>query len=243
MNYPKDYINKVIQGDCLEVMKDIPNNNSFLIITDPPYNIGIKYENGKDDLTEHEYSKMFNLFKGYRSIFIHYPEDTIKYICPSLGIPREIVSWVYNSNLPKQHRLISWFNCNPNFKKILQPYKNPTVSKIKNRISQGTPIYDWWNINLVKNTSKEKVKYKNQIPEEIIYRIIKTTAVKDNIIIDPYCGTGTTCAVAKKLGFNYIGIDKSPISIKLSRERLAQIELFTPKSKIDLIQGDVFNDK
>lgn len=72
MNYPEDYINKIIQGDCLEVMKGIPDNSVDLVVTDPPYNLdttGGKLDRRKvnplgwfegDDMEQGEYKVFLN---------------------------------------------------------------------------------------------------------------------------------------------------------------------------------------
>ena len=71
-------------------------------------------------------------------------------------------------------------------------------------------MYDWWNINQVKNVSKEKTGHPCQIPEQIIDKIIRTTAKQGDIIIDVFAGSGTTSKVAHDLGFDTISyeIDK-----------------------------------
>lgn len=85
--------------------------------------------------------------------------------------------------------------------------------------SDGTDIYDWWEIDLVKNVSEEKQPYTNQIPEEVIGRIVKTTAVEGMIIVDTFNGSGTTTIVADKLGYKWIGIDISPKAIEVAIKR------------------------
>jgi len=217
-------LNKIYNSDFRDMIKDIPENS--LIITDPPYNMGVKYGNFKDSELTIDYISLFYQFFGNKSVFIHYPEDTIRYICRALGTPNEVVSWVYNSNLPRQHRLITWFGCYPNLSKITQPYKNMEDSRIKKLVekgSSGVPIYDWWNIEQVKNVSKEKEQYMNQIPEEVIGNIIKTTANRSDVIVDPFCGSGTTCAVAKKLGYDFIGIDQNEEAVEIANNRLQKI--------------------
>lgn len=214
-------LNTIHHVDFRNLIEDFPKQS--LIITDPPYNIGYKYLEFKDKVSEYEYSCMFMPFKDRRCVLIHYAEEMIKYIIPSIGFPTKTVSWCYNSNLGRQHRMIAWFNCTPDFSKVKQPYKNPNDKRIKKLIlngSSGTDIYDWWHIDLVKNVSKEKTKYTNQIPEQVIYRIIKTTASDGDIIIDPFSGSGTTCAVAKKLGFDYLGMDVSAKAIDISELRM-----------------------
>ena len=132
------------------------------------------------------------------------------------------MSWVYNSNTGKQSRLISWWGCKPDFSKVTQPYKNPNDKRVKSLLEKGrtgAKLYDWWMINQVKNVSKEKTEHPCQIPEEIIKRIILITAQKNDLIIDPFAGSGTTLKVAKDLGFKYIGyeIDKNYIDIIKNR--------------------------
>lgn len=215
---------KLINGDFRDNL-DLFGDDS-IVITDPPYNINYNYLEYKDNMNETEYSEMFGLLKNKRVITIHYPEDTIKYIIPQLGIPKQIVSWVYSSNIPRQHRMIAWFNCSPDFSKVKQPYKNLEDKRVQKLISNGSigcDLYDWWNIDLVKNVSKEKTNYTNQIPEEVIHRIIKTTANENDIIIDPFMGSGTTCVVAEKLNQKYIGIDLSKAAYDITKNRLLNV--------------------
>lgn len=215
-------LNEIYKADCRPLIEKLPVNS--LIISDPPYNIGFDYPEHDDSMSEEEYIEMFSLFQQRRCVFIHYPEEMIKYVCNVMGCPDEIVSWVYPSNIGRQHRMIAWFNCKPDFSKVKQPYRNPTDKRIMELIakgSKGTDIYDWWEIDLVKNVSEEKQPYTNQIPEEVIARIIKTTAHKRDVIVDPFNGSGTTIAVAKKLEYDWIGIDKSAKANEIALRRIS----------------------
>ena len=145
-----------------------------------------------------------------------------------MGTPTKVVQWVYNSNMGKQHRSIAFFNCKPDFKKAHQPYKNPTDKRVKKLIangSKGCRLYDWWNINLVKNISKEKQDYSNQIPEQVISNIIKIVATEGDVIFDPFMGSGTTPAVARKLGYKYIATDISKKAFNITNKRLSKIKI------------------
>ena len=216
--------NKIYKGDCRTMIEELPSN--VLIVSDPPYNIGFNYPEYGDVMSGEDYTAMFSLFKKFPCVWIHYPEEMIRYVCAGMGFPEEVVAWVYSSNIPKHHRMVAWFNCKPDFSKIKQPYKNLTDKRIQGRIaggSEGTNIYDWWEINLVKNVSEEKQPYTNQIPEEVVGNIIKTTARKDSVIVDPFCGSGTTPAVAEKLGYKWIGIDFSPKAISITEQRIKNI--------------------
>jgi DNA modification methylase len=225
MIYNKDYRN---------IIKKIPQGNT-LIITDPPYNVGWNYDEGyKDKVTEEEYLDLFSHFKGYKLVVIHYIEDIIKYIVPHMGTPAKVVQWVYNSNMRRQHRSIAFFNCKPDLRKVRQmPQDLKDKRNYKNRIISEENIikpriYDWWNIDLVKGNKPEKEDYTNQIPEKVIANIIQTTAVNDELwtdtIFDPFMGSGTTPAVASKLGFKYIGCDVNEKAYNVTKARLAKIE-------------------
>ena len=90
-------------------------------------------------------------------------------------IPTKVVSWCYNSNLPRQHRDIAFYNVKPDFRKVRQPYKNPTDKRIRELVasgSKGSPLYDWWQIQQVKNVSKDKQKHPCQMPLEVMERIV-----------------------------------------------------------------------
>jgi len=208
----------IYNKDFREVIKELDKEKT-LIITDPPYNVGWKYDTYKDKISEEEYLELFSHFKGFKLVVIHYIEDIIKYIVPTMGVPEKVVQWVYNSNMRKQHRSIAFFNCKPDFSKVKQKPKNPEDIRVNSEVN----IYDWWKINLVKNVSSQKEDYSNQIPEKVIGNIIKTTSENEKIF-DPFMGSGTTLAVASKLGIKYIGTDISEKAYKITKERLNKIE-------------------
>jgi DNA modification methylase len=182
-----------------------------LIITDPPYNQGRPYNQYKDRMSEEDY-RMLLAYIPTPCVIILYPEETLNILTRAFLNTKceQVVSWVYNSNTGKQHRLITWWGCKPDFNKIRQPYKNLNDKRIKARIANGktgAKLYDWWEINQVKNVSKEKTAHPCQIPEEVIRRIILTTAKPDDTIIDVFAGSGTTLKVANELGFDTIGYE------------------------------------
>ena len=193
---------KVINKDFRDCV--IPKG---IVITDPPYNQGYLYNNYKDKLSEDEYIEMLSKIPT-PCVIIHYPEETINLLPKAIKDRCEqVVCWVYNSNTGKQSRLISWWGCKPDFKKVRLPYKNLKDKRIQKRNSErktGAIIYDWWYINQVKNVSKEKTEHPCQIPEKLIKNIILTTATKNDTIIDVFAGSGTTGIVAEKLGYNSI---------------------------------------
>ena len=194
-----------------------------LTITDPPYNQNYHYSKYGDNLSEEDYIELLSKIPT-PCVIIHYPEETINLLPKAIQAKCEqVVSWVYNSNTGKQSRLISWWGCKPDFSKVRQPYKNPTDKRIAKRIregKEGAKLYDWWEIEQVKNVSSDKTEHPCQIPEEIIRRIILTTAKENETIIDVFAGSGTTLAVAQKLGFDSVGYEIDPDYFLIIKNRL-----------------------
>ena len=196
-----------------------------LVITDPPYNQGYHYNNYKDKMNQKDYISLLSKIPT-PCVIIHYPEETINLLPKAIKrVCQDIVCWVYNSNTAKQSRLISWWGCKPDFTKVTQPYKDPKDKRVQKRLaagSTGARIYDWWEINQVKGNSKEKTEHPCQIPEEVISRIIKTTAKEGDLIIDVFAGSGTTNVVAESLGYDSIAyeIDKKYCDIIKNRKAI-----------------------
>jgi len=200
--------------------KDVYPNG--ITITDPPYNQNYHYDKYNDNLTLNDYIKLLSYIKK-PCVIIHYPEETINILPKIFGKCEQVVTWVYNSNTGKQSRLISWWGCKPDFKKVTQPYKNPNDKRVKLLLEKGktgAKLYDWWEIQQVKNVSKEKTEHPCQIPEEIIKRIILTTASKNDIIIDPFAGSGTTLKVANDLGYKWIGYEIDENYVEIIKKRI-----------------------
>ena len=213
--------------------KVLPLKNIQTVIVDPPYNINFNYgKNFKDKINPEEYKAlMFDVLDlSYKStkkdssmFLINYPEiiaelfQTIKLTKWNI---HQWISWVYPSNIGHSsrkfttaHRSILWLTKDEPkiyMNRVTQPYKNPTDKRVKKLIESGktgTNLYNWWEINLVKNVSKDKESYVNQIPREVLRRLILATTDKRNIVLDPMCGTGSTLLAARDEGRSGIGID------------------------------------
>lgn len=167
---------KLYNADCRQILKQLPKDKKYCIVTDPPFNVGYHYNTYKDNMKEADYfAWLADIFSGFPLVCIHYPEALYK-LSFKLGLfPERVVSWVYNSNTAKQHRDIAFFGTKPDFNKVKQPYKNLTDKRIQKRIAEGKTgckLYDWWNINQVKNVSKDKLAHPCQMPLEVMKRII-----------------------------------------------------------------------
>ena len=85
----------------------------------------------------------------------------------------------------------------------------------------------WIDIPLVRISSKEGLNYPTQKPERLLERIIRSCSNKGDLVADFFCGSGTTLAVAKKNGRNYLGCDVSDDAVELTEKRLKGITLIT----------------
>ena len=196
-----------------------------VIVTDPPFNIGYHYNQYDDKMPEDDYYEWLgNIFSLCPSVVIHYPECLFK-LSFQLGMfPERVISWVYNSNTQKQHRDIAFFGIAPDMKKGHQPYKNPNDKRVKALIakgSKGAKLYDWWEVNQVKNVSKEKTEHPCQMPLEVMRRIIQILP-EDATIIDPFMGSGTTGVVCKELERSFVGIELDKKYYSIAQERMAK---------------------
>lgn len=94
---------------------------------------------------------------------------------------------------------------------------NEVIGKAK----KGVPLGDVWDIPFLNPKAKERVGYPTQKPILLLERIIELATNEGDIILDPFCGSGTTLVAAKLLNRDFIGIDKSETAVNLSWERLS----------------------
>lgn len=195
-----------------------------IFVTDPPFNIGYHYHTYKDRMKSDDYWKFINsVMRSKKKVMIHYSESLFQYAIEIGESPTKFVSWVYNSNTAKQHRGIAFWNIKPDFKKVGQPYKNPKDARIAKRILEGKTarLYDWWNINQVKNVSHEKTEHPAQMPLKVMENIIGILP-EGFTIVDPFMGSGTTALACKKYGRDFIGIEMDDLYFKIAKDRLKQ---------------------
>jgi SAM-dependent methyltransferase len=87
----------------------------------------------------------------------------------------------------------------------------------------GVPPRDWWTIPIINKAAAERFYFSTQKPEALLDRIIKASSNSGDLVADFFCGSGTTLAVAEKLGRRWIGCDLSRYAIHITRKRLLEI--------------------
>ncbi len=95
-------------------------------------------------------------------------------------------------------------------------------SSTESRESPGVPLGDVWEIPILAPVARERTGYPTQKPEALLSRLIQACSHPGDLVLDPYAGSGTTVAVAAKLGRRALGIDASPTAVGVCRHRLQQ---------------------
>lgn len=114
---------------------------------------------------------------------------------------------------------------------VREPYDEKTVKRYKTSVKfpngyeakmneKGKAPDDVWVIPPIRNVSKERMGYQTQKPEALLERILLASSNKGDIVLDPFCGCGTTIAVAQRLGRCWIGIDIEPLSCTVIQTRM-----------------------
>jgi len=208
-NWPDDFVNKIICGDCLEVMKSWPANSIDITFTSPPF---------KDDSESDKRRKFSGDIKG--NYWIWYD----KFMTQISRITREY-AFIFNSStrlieIIKRYemlcRILIW---NKIRLQMSYRYEPILIYKFNPDYSLNNLIYtDVFSVHAIFG-SKQIVP--NENPIELYAKILKILP-ENKIIFDPCIGSGTTAVAAKNLKRNFIGIEINPDYCKIAEERLAQ---------------------
>jgi DNA modification methylase len=255
---PHEFENKIICGDSEEVLKKLPDNCVDLILTSPPYNFGLSYENHNDVVKwESYFAKLFSIFDECIRV-LKYGGRIVVNVQPLFSdyIPiHHIISKFFMDKGLIWKGEIIWekhnYNCKytawGSWKSPSNPYlkyswefleifcKGSLKHEGETDISDLTPdefkewVYARWDIAPERNM--EKWGHPAMFPEELARRVIKLFSFVGDVVLDPFNGVGTTTKVAKELKRRFIGIDISPDYCKKAEIRLNQ-ELPDDNSKM-----------
>jgi len=147
---------------------------------------------------------------------------------------RNEIVWCYGGGgaprkaFARKHDIILFYAKTENyvFNPQFAPYKphSPFHSKGEPYRDEGKLMEDYWLIEGLGSTSKEKLGYPTQKPEALLERIILASSNPNDVVADFFCGSGTTPAVAQRLGRRWIACDMSRVACAIARRRLAVIK-------------------
>ena len=206
LKYPEDFVNKILNGDCLEVMKDIPDNSIDCIFTDPPYGIDKKKIKGDADFSLFQKS----LIECYRIL-----KDKSFYLT-FIGAGQFDKIFIDN---PFTYRWTAILYINNGMVRgnlgfsLYQPCMifQKGDAKIKHRIA---------DVMEISTSSKQCMKrfhpYEKYLP--FVRKLIHATSNEEDIILDPFCGGGNISIGTKQMNRKYMGIE-------ISKERLKRTKV------------------
>jgi len=251
---PELYINKIITGDSEEILKSLPENCIDLIFTSPPYNFGLDYDNHKDGINWDGYfEKLFKVFKECIRV-LKYSGRIIVNVQPLFSdyVP---IHHILSDFFMKQKMIwrgeIIWDKHNWNCKYTAwgswqspsSPYLKYTWEFLEifckgDLKKQGRSedidisaeefkkyVIGKWDIAPERNM--KEYKHPAMFPEELAERVLKLFSYKEDMVLDPFNGVGTTTAVAKKLSRKYFGIDISDEYCRKAEDRLKKTQINT----------------
>src|SRR5690348_12563346 len=251
----------ILEGDCLERLKSLPDRSVDLVFADPPYNLQLggdllRPDNSKVDAVDDHWDQ-FESFAAYDAFTKAWmaecqrvlKDDGALWVIGSYhnifrvgATLQDLGFWILND--------IVWRKSNPmpNFKGTR--FTNAHETLIWAAKGRGARRYTFnydamkmandelqmrsdWTIPLC--TGEERLKdetgakaHPTQKPESLLHRVILASTKPGDVILDPFFGTGTTGAAAKRLGRRFIGIEREAEYVKLAERRIAQVTPAAP---------------
>ncbi|MFA5714497.1 MAG: transcriptional repressor LexA [Candidatus Paceibacterota bacterium] len=242
----KSLLNKVFNGDIMDLLKKLPDESIDMVFGDPDYNVGIKYGNNSYTKDFQEYinwyieltkQSMRVLKKDGNLFMMNYPKQNahlrVKYLDNHFPLVCDY-AWTYNTNVghtPKRfttaHRSILHVRKIENNKfykdAVAQPYKNPNDKRILKNLSNGSKgrmPYSWFYFDLVKNVSKEKTYHACQIPQKLTDMLLKACTKENDDVLVLFGGSGAELEVCKNNKRNFISAEIDPNYCSLIVDRL-----------------------
>jgi modification methylase len=251
-------LNRILAGDCIEVMNALPENSVDLIFADPPYNLQLKGDlhrpdNSKVDAVDDDWDQ-FDSFRAYDEFTTEWLKAARRILKPNgaiwvIGSYHNIFRvgaalqnqgyWILND--------VVWRKSNPmpNFRGKRFTNAHETMiwaSKSEGAkytfnyealkaLNEGVQMRSDWVLPIC--TGHERLKNENgdkahptQKPESLLHRVLIGSTNPGDVILDPFFGTGTTGAVAKMLGRNFIGIEREEAYRKVAEKRISKVRKY-----------------
>ena len=249
-------LNQILPGDCIEVLKSLPENSVDLIFADPPYNLQLQ-----NDLYRPNMTKVDAVDDGWDQFenFKEYDKFTRQWLTACRRVLKETGTiWVIGTyhNIYRVGAIMQdldfWFlndiifiknNPMPNFRGVRFTNAHETLIWAQKRKGakytfnhqsmkalnddsreSGLQMRSDWYLPIV--TGKQRLKlngkkaHSTQKPEGLLYRVIMASSNPGDVVLDPFLGSGTTGAVAKRLGRNWIGIERDKKYIGIAQKRI-----------------------
>ena len=223
------------QGDCLELMKELPSESIDLIITSPPYNLGKTHHTGnnrfkgyktyEDNMPEEEYQKWqievlqecFRILKHDGSLFYNH-KNRIRG-----GVQISPYEWIFLTDFTIKQEIV-WFNGSPNFDKCrFYPMTERIYWLTKSSKTKMVNTINHHDVFDVKEWKPQGTKneFKRAFPVELPQDIISCFP-NANIVLDPFMGSGSTGVACVNTGRKFIGMELDPGYFEIAKNRIEE---------------------
>ncbi len=272
--------NRIIQGDCIIEMGKLPESTVDLVVTSPPYNVGIDYDSHDDRMTMEDYwefteqwlSKSYRLLKDDGRIAVNIPYEVnvqdrggrILFMSEFWSIMKKVGFQFYglvdlDENSPHRSKTTAWGSwMSPSSPYIYNPkecvilaYKKDRVKKVKGEpqwIGKPTKTVDEDGILKTKMVYEDedkkefmslvygqweyfadtKQQTKATFSMDIPMKAIKILTYRNDVVLDPFAGSGTSLCAAEISGRRWVGIELSENYSKVAKDR---VQVFVNKNK------------
>jgi len=289
-----NYLNKITNGDCREVMRDMPANSIDLMVTSPPYGVGIAYDSFDDDMN----------FEAYKEFSREWLSEAFRVLKPdgrlALNIPYEInrqekggrifmVAELWNilasigykfygvvdleESSPHRSKTTAWGSwMSPSSPYIYNPKECVLLcyKQLSKKQTKGTPQWESWveqvedknnpelfvNKKMYEKSDKDdfislvygqwnyfadtRQQTKATFSMDIPVRAMKILSYKEDIVMDPFMGSGTSAVAAEFVGRNWVGVELSENYTEVANKRLLEYRAKLLQMKLELEEVSKF---
>ena len=289
-----NYLNKITNGDCREVMREMPANSIDLMVTSPPYGVGIAYDSFDDDIN----------FEAYKEFSREWLSEAFRVLKPdgrlALNIPYEInrqekggrifmVAELWNilasigykfygvvdleESSPHRSKTTAWGSwMSPSSPYIYNPKECVLLcyKQLSKKQTKGTPQWKSWveqvedknnpelfvNKKMYEKSDKDdfislvygqwnyfadtRQQTKATFSMDIPVRAMKILSYKEDIVMDPFMGSGTSAVAAEFVGRNWVGIELSENYTEVANKRLLEYRAKLLQMKLELEEVSKF---
>jgi site-specific DNA-methyltransferase (adenine-specific) len=289
-----NYLNKITTGDCREVMREMPANSIDLMVTSPPYGVGIAYDSFDDDIN----------FEAYKEFSREWLSEAFRVLKPdgrlALNIPYEInrqekggrifmVAELWNilasigykfygvvdleESSPHRSKTTAWGSwMSPSSPYIYNPKECVLLcyKQLSKKQTKGTPQWKSWveqvedknnpelfvNKKMYEKSDKDdfislvygqwnyfadtRQQTKATFSMDIPVRAMKILSYKEDIVMDPFMGSGTSAVAAEFVGRNWVGVELSENYTEVANKRLLEYRAKLLQTKLELEEVSKF---
>jgi len=294
MSNLEKYLNKITNGDCREVMREMPANSIDLMVTSPPYGVGIAYDSFDDDMN----------FETYKEFSREWLSEAFRVLKPdgrlALNIPYEInrqekggrifmVAELWNilasigykfygvvdleESSPHRSKTTAWGSwMSPSSPYIYNPKECVLLcyKQLSKKQTKGTPQWKSWveqvedknnpelfvNKKMYEKSDKDdfislvygqwnyfadtRQQTKATFSMDIPVRAMKILSYKEDIVMDPFIGSGTSAVAAEFVGRNWVGVELSENYTEVANKRLLEYRAKLLQTKLEFEEVSKF---